>query len=65
MPLMKISNQNSVATFDKLPCNVMLFLSSEMDRSLLFICNALASSLAPMSPIKLPLISGKYHNSAN
>lgn len=41
-----------------LPCNVILFLSSEIDRNLLLICNALANSLAPMSPIKLPLISG-------
>lgn len=43
----------------ELPCNVMLFLSSEIDRSLLLICNALASNLAPMSPIKFPLISAK------
>lgn len=50
-------NADDGGAVSNLPCNVMLFLSNEIDRSLLLICNAFASSLAPMSPIKLPLIS--------
>lgn len=44
------------------PCNVMLLRSYVMHRSLLFICNAFASNLAPTSPIWFPLHKQKLLN---
>lgn len=60
LPVLRIENEvkeRAKKNVCYLPCNVILFLSSEIVRNLLFICNAFANSLAPMSPMKLPHIS--------